>query len=69
VVGDQAYGKRKTPPAAPKPVADMLKKIKRQLLHAKTLGLTHPTTGVYMEFSSPLPQDMERLIKTLEGAC
>ncbi|MBI5827880.1 MAG: RluA family pseudouridine synthase [Deltaproteobacteria bacterium] len=69
VVGDQVYGKRKTPPAAPKPVTDMLKKIKRQMLHAKTLGLIHPAKGVYMEFSSPLPQDMERLIKTLEEAC
>ncbi|MBI5903015.1 MAG: RluA family pseudouridine synthase [Deltaproteobacteria bacterium] len=69
VVGDQVYGKRKTPSTAPKPVADMLKKIKRQMLHAKTLGLIHPAKGVYMEFSSPLPRDMEGLIKALEEAC
>lgn len=69
VVGDQVYGKRKIPSTAPKPVSDMLKKIKRQMLHAKTLGLIHPSKGVYMEFSSPLPRDMEGLIKTLEEAC
>lgn len=68
VVGDQVYGRRKTPSAAPKPVADMLKKIKRQMLHAKTLGLIHPARGVYMEFSSPLPRDMEGVIKALEEA-
>lgn len=30
----------------------------RQALHAKTLGFVHPTTKEYMEFDSPLPQDM-----------
>ncbi len=34
----------------------------RQALHAKTLGFIHPTTGKQMDFTSPLPDDMERLI-------
>ncbi len=34
----------------------------RQSLHAKTLGFTHPKTGEKMDFSSPLPADMEQLI-------
>lgn len=34
----------------------------RQALHAKTLGFTHPTTGLQMDFTSPLPDDMEALI-------
>ena len=34
----------------------------RQALHAKTLGFVHPTTGLQMDFTSPLPDDMEALI-------
>lgn len=29
----------------------------RQALHAELLGFIHPTTGKYLEFSSPLPED------------
>lgn len=34
----------------------------RQALHAMTLGFTHPTTGKEMDFTSPLPDDMEQLL-------
>jgi 23S rRNA pseudouridine1911/1915/1917 synthase len=68
VVGDQVYGKRDIPPALPKVAADRLKGIKRQMLHAATLGFTHPSTGEWMEFSSPPPPDMAGLITALEGA-
>lgn len=37
-----------------------------QLLHAKTLGFTHPTTKEFMEFDSPLPEYFETTIKTLQ---
>lgn len=68
VVGDQVYGKRDIPPALPKAAADKLKGIKRQMLHAATLGFTHPSTGEWMEFSAPPPPDMAGLITALEGA-
>lgn len=35
----------------------------RQALHAKTLGFTHPVTGVFMRFDSPLPDDMTACIE------
>ena len=35
----------------------------RQALHARTLGFRHPTTGEEMDFSSPLPLDMTKLIE------
>ncbi|MEG1581247.1 MAG: RluA family pseudouridine synthase [Bacteroidaceae bacterium] len=35
----------------------------RQALHARTLGFRHPTTGKEMDFTSPLPADMEHLIE------
>ena len=34
----------------------------RQALHARTLGFVHPTTGQQMDFTSPMPQDMEQLL-------
>lgn len=34
----------------------------RQVLHAKTLGFTHPRTGERMFFDSPWPTDIEALI-------
>lgn len=34
----------------------------RQALHARTLGFVHPVTGQQMDFTSPLPPDMEALI-------
>lgn len=35
----------------------------RQVLHAKTLGFTHPTTGERMFFDSEWPADMSNLIE------
>lgn len=49
VVGDHQYGKKK----------DTYPQI---LLHAKTLGFTHPRTGKHMEWSSPLPDYFENYL-------
>ena len=35
----------------------------RQVLHARTLGFRHPTTGEQMDFTSPLPADMQALLE------
>jgi len=34
----------------------------RQALHARTLGFKHPTTGEEMDFTAPLPADMQGLL-------
>ena len=54
VVGDKQYGRRKTGPEGPR--------APRQMLHAETLGFTHPRTGEAMRFTAPLPPDMEAVI-------
>ena len=66
VVGDQTYGKRPIPPILSKPLADALTGTKRQCLHAKMLGFTHPSTGKRMKFSAPPPEDMAGLIRILD---
>ena len=43
-------------------IENCFKTCPRQALHAKTLGFVHPATGRQMDFTSPLPDDMERLI-------
>ncbi len=40
-------------------VDNCFKTLPRQALHAKTLGFTHPKTGEFMQFNSPIPDDME----------
>ena len=45
LVGDTLYGPKKS-----------RVKIEGQILHAKTIGFIHPTTGKYMEFDSEIPE-------------
>ena len=65
VIGDQVYGKRNLPQRLDKEVQDKLKGIKRQLLHAGSLAFKHPVTGKSVEFTSPLPVDMDEVLKLL----
>jgi 23S rRNA pseudouridine1911/1915/1917 synthase len=59
VLGDQAYGGRKV-----RAVLDDLD-IPRVMLHARTLGFSHPGTGLYREFTVPWPSDMEAVQQAL----
>jgi 23S rRNA pseudouridine1911/1915/1917 synthase len=36
-------------------------KLEGQALHAGTIGFVHPATGVYMEFTAPLPEYFDKL--------
>jgi len=40
--------------------------IPRVMLHARTLGFLHPTTGRHVGHTSPLPPDMSAVIDALE---
>lgn len=55
LVGDPMYGRSKGI------------KMEGQALHAAVLGFIHPKTSEYMEFSAPLPQDMEDLLFSLRN--
>ena len=55
LVGDPVYGPKKV-------VGNH-----GQFLHAKTLGFTHPTTGKFLEFESPLPDYFEDYLKELRA--
>ena len=67
LLGDQTYGgKRKlSPKALPPLAADQGNGFARQALHAATLGFTHPVTDEWLEFTSPLPDDMAALLQAM----
>ena len=44
-----------------------ISKLKRQFLHAKTLGFIHPRTNKEMNFSSNLPNELNKLLKKLKN--
>jgi len=66
VIGDTVYG-------SPKRVNSIndsflrarVKAMRRQALHSGKIGFFHPINNNYMDFSSPLPDDMDSLCKYL----
>lgn len=54
LLGDETYGNAKCP-----------FKLQGQVLHAKTLGFVHPTTGEYVEVDAPLPEYFVKLLEKL----
>ena len=67
VVGDPLYGSA----GLAKGLADvMLRKqveqLDRQFLHAWQLGFIHPESGAELEFTAPLPQELQQVIDYLE---
>ena len=55
LVGDPAYGRRQPIP------------FPRQALHARRLGLVHPTQGTACQWESPLPPDFAALLDRLRA--
>lgn len=68
IIGDSVYSRRRivAPPSADKTGEAEIYSVMRQMLHAWRLKFQHPYTGARMQFESPLPLDMKRLIKKLE---
>ncbi len=67
LAGDQVYGGRlRIPPGVTPELEAMLRRFKRQALHARKLGLQHPVSGEWIEWSVEPPQDMQELLTVLE---
>ena len=68
IVGDDKYKKKyKRIKNIDLKLEDLISKLDRQFLHAKTLGFIHPKTNEKMIFSSFLPQELSILIKMLRN--
>jgi 23S rRNA pseudouridine1911/1915/1917 synthase len=67
IVGDPVYGHKKNWwKKHCHQAIDILPRIKRQMLHAGLLGFTHPDSDDYIEFESPLPDDIREIINNLK---
>lgn len=55
LLGDPLYGKGEKNPFH----------LTGQALHARTIGFVHPRTGAAMEFSAPLPEEIEKILEKL----
>ncbi|MCX5900352.1 MAG: RluA family pseudouridine synthase [Proteobacteria bacterium] len=68
VVGDDLYGAdKKMKQIASKRVLDLLRSVKRPLLHAYHLTFSHPDTGVPLSFEVPLPADFADILSLLRS--
>jgi 23S rRNA pseudouridine1911/1915/1917 synthase len=70
IVGDPIYGKsllkKKVKKYFYKEKLELIKQFDRQALHAVKLSFEHPITNKYLNFQSPLPIDMKKLISVLK---
>jgi 23S rRNA pseudouridine1911/1915/1917 synthase len=68
IVGDDKYKKKyKKLKNIDMKLENLISKLNRQFLHAKTLGFVHPKTNEEMIFSSILPQELNNLLKMLRN--
>ncbi|MGH8459350.1 MAG: 23S rRNA pseudouridine(1911/1915/1917) synthase RluD [Nevskiales bacterium] len=68
LVGDPVYGRRLGMPAgASTALRASLQDFRRQALHARRLALTHPVSGVAMEWLAPTPADLQQLLAVLRA--
>lgn len=61
VFGDATYGVRQRQPA----LQQLAAQLNRQALHAHTLVFAHPVTGAVLQFTAPLPADMQYVLSAL----
>ncbi len=66
LVGDPVYGRPRVLKHLPEEVLTTIKNTHRQMLHATTLGFTHPVSGQNMRFEQQPPADMATLIQQLK---
>lgn len=66
LVGDPVYGGRLALPAgASEDLVAVLRRFKRQALHAARLAFVHPRTARPMELEAPPPSDFQRLVEVM----
>jgi 23S rRNA pseudouridine1911/1915/1917 synthase len=70
VVGDAVYGglNRALENAPDEAVKSAIANLDGQALHAAHLSFPHPITNEKMSFHAPLPEEMNRIVMTLNGA-
>ncbi len=66
IIGDKTYGGRlQLPRHASAALIKVLREFHHQALHAQRLSLLHPTSHELVEWTSPVPADMQNLLQIL----
>jgi 23S rRNA pseudouridine1911/1915/1917 synthase len=66
LVGDPLYTKKRRLTLIEDPVLrGRIEALGRQALHASSLAFRHPTMGKTVEFTAPLPADIEKILEVL----
>tara|TARA_B100000965_G_scaffold382140_1_gene380264 strand:- start:784 stop:1761 length:978 start_codon:yes stop_codon:yes gene_type:complete len=68
ILGDRKYKKKyKKLKGIDASLEKSILNLKRQFLHAKTIGFEHPSTGKRLTYSSKLPDELENILKKLRN--
>ena len=68
ILGDKKYKKKyKKLKGIDASLEKSILNLKRQFLHAKTIGFEHPSTGKRLTYSSKLPDELENILKKLRN--
>jgi 23S rRNA pseudouridine1911/1915/1917 synthase len=62
VVGDEVYGGGRDKTVSDPKMRSRIAKLGRQFLHAEQLGFRHPRTSEQLQFSAPLPSELQSLL-------
>lgn len=62
IAGDSIYDAGRANSLRDAKVRSAIARLKRPFLHAAQLGLFHPLTGEWREFSAPLPEDLQAFL-------
>ena len=68
LIGDPQYGKSplKKFSTVSAELSQTISNFRRQALHAEILGFKHPSSREWLEFSVPIPDDFQKLVKAIQ---
>ena len=67
VVGDETYGSGRDNTVANPRIRGQIARLGRQFLHAEKLGFIHPKSGERLNFTSPLPSELQKVLDTIRS--
>ena len=67
VVGDETYGGGRDNTIQNPKVKSQIRSLGRHFLHAEKLAFTHPATGERVQFDSPLPTELSKVLTEIEN--
>jgi len=66
IVGDPVYaGGSRLASLKDKSLLERIKKLNRPILHASVLGFHHPRSKEYLEFTAPLPPEIQEILEAI----